>query len=367
MLLLISFLVLSSVFASPRDDFNSCKKTGRNCSYYKARVMESEGNSGSAMELYLDSGYYLDYIRLKTYYGDDISELLKKYNIDEKNSAYYLGLSEFVKGKWKNAIKYFSKDILSDHAPAGFYLGYSYLMLGDIDEAKSALDSKNDPESEKLRALILYAENKQLEAKRIFLNILKAAPDDLISLKYLAHIYYRTGWFEKAETIYSRLLNKEWRDTELYYLLSERCEMRIRYLKFDDAKKDADRIIKEYPKRKDFIAELVQWLLEYGNSSLAERYVAGFKPSGEYEESLRFFTQGLLQEFKINYKAALELFKKADAVYPSEEYGSKISFTENNLSVGEKDEAPVFKCDNYSVSRKKDGVWKVNFKTPDGK
>jgi len=361
--------------ASPRAVFNLCKKTKLNCTYYKARVLESEGNGGSAMDIYLDLGYYLDFIRLKTYYGDDISELLKKYKINEKDSAYYLGLSEFVRGKWKEAIKLFSKDILKDQVKARFYLGYSYLMVGNIDGAKHVLDSKKkglDPfdelEFEKLRALILYAENKQFDAQDILINILKKTPNDFISLRYLAHIYYRSGWFNKAEKIYAHLLSREWRDTELYYLLNERCEMRVRYLMFDLAKKDADRIIKEYPKRKDFVAEFVSWLLENGNITLAENYAKNMRPEDAYEESLKLFSLGLISEFKLNDQEALDEIKKANDLYASDEYKNKIRSVENNLKKLNDVPVPEFKCDNYNVKRISDSSWwKVDFKNPSGK
>jgi len=301
----ISSLLGEYTNTSYRTLFKMCKTTGMDCSYYKARVLELQGNAGSAMELYLGEGYYDDYIRLKAYSGEDLDTLTRKYDIKEENVLYYQGLACIAKGEWDNAVSILSNKKLRNNAKAVFYLGYAFLMKGDNEKAKDLLRQPDNLnyferiEYKRLNALILYAQNKQFEAQNILSGILKDVPQDFLSKRYLAHIYYRTGWFDKAEKAYSELINKEWRDTELYYLLSERCEMRIRNLKFVSAKKDAERIIKEYPQRKDFIADIVSLFVSYGDVSDAEHFASGLSGTGDmYEQGLNTFAKGLIQEFK---------------------------------------------------------------------
>lgn len=351
----------------PRKVFDLCKSKGLDCTYFKAKIFESEGNAGSAMDLYLRGAYYEDYLRLQTYSGADIEQIIKTHRIDEKKAAFYRALSEYVKGNWKKAIDLFSVDILKKDMLSKFYLAYSYLMLGDNDKAKKIskdraeqLNMADQIEYKKLDALILYAENKQLDAKKLFVDVLKVRPGDFISLKYLAHIYYRTGWFKKAEKIYGSLISKEWRDTELYYLLSERCEMRVRYLLFNQAVKDANKIISEYPNRKDFIAIFISWLLEHDNLELAEKYVQ--KLSGtdsEYDKSLYAFVNGLLAEFKLKDVEALSYLKKAYSLYPANEYLEKIKTAEDNLVSMSEEKYPKLDCDKYKVTNLSTGVWNI--------
>ncbi|MEI6093109.1 MAG: hypothetical protein WCQ47_05430 [bacterium] len=351
----------------PRKVFNLCKTKGLDCTYFKAKIFESEGNAGSAMDLYLRGAYYEDYLRLQTYSGAEIEQIIKKYHIDDKKAAFYRGLSEYVKGNWTKAVDFFSVDILKDDMSSKFYLAYSYLMLGNNENAKKI--SRNRPETinildqieyKKLDALVLYAENKQLEAKDLFIDVLRLKPNDFISLKYLAHIYYRTGWFKKAEKIYGNLISKEWRDTELYYLLSERCEMRVRYLLFKEAVKDANKIIKEYPNRKDFIAIFISWLLEHDNLELAKKYAEKLStPKTEYEKSLFAFINGLLDEFKLNDVDALAYFKKAYAFYPSQEYLESIKTADSNLISMNEDKYPKLDCSKYRVTSKVADSWNI--------
>ena len=370
MLIVILFILgglLSADEYQPRKDFDLCRKTGADCTYFKAKVFEGDGNAGSAMDLYLMGGYYDDYVRLQTYSGADIEPLIKQYRLDDRKAYFYRGLSEYTKGNWQKAINIFSEKILRDYLPAKFHMAYSYLMLGDNDKAKkieenkpSNLNSYDQLEYKKLDGLILYAENKQIEAKKIFMDVLASRPNDFISLKYLAHIYYRTGWFSKAEKIYASLISKEWRDTELYYLLSERCEMRIRYLMFRLACQDADRIIKEYPDRKDFIALLVSWFLEHYSLDLAQKYADKLSlPKTPYENGLNFFVKGLIEEFKINDVIALSYFKKAYEVYPADEYKERIKIAEKNLEQVDENKYPQLDCSRYKIEKTSSGSWNI--------
>ncbi|MCX6113388.1 MAG: hypothetical protein NTY22_08965, partial [Proteobacteria bacterium] len=168
-----------------RTAFNLCKKTKWDCTYFKAKVFESDGNAGSAMDLYLRSGYYDDYIRLRTYSGADIEPIIKQYKIDEKKAYFYRGLSEYTKGNWQKAINIFLKDILKDYLQAKLYMAYSYLMLGENDKAEeiqknrvSNLSFYDWLEYKKLEGLILYAKNDQFKAKKIFINVLVKKPGD---------------------------------------------------------------------------------------------------------------------------------------------------------------------------------------------
>ncbi len=352
---------------APRKVFTMCQKSGIDCTYFKAKIFESEGNAGSAMDLYLRGGYYDDYTRLQTCSGSDIEPILKKYKIEDKKASFYRGLSAYTRGDWKGAVDIFSGKELSDYLPAKFYLAYAYLMLGENDKAKkitegrpSKLNFYDQLEYKKLDAFILYAENKQFEAKKLFMEVLASQPGDFISLKYLAHIYYRTGWFDKAEKIYASLISKEWRDTELYYLLSERAEMRVRYFKFDLAVKDADRIIKEYPGRKDFIALLSSWFLEHDNLQLAEKYSEKLADAKTpYENGLYMMSKGLLEEFKLNDRVALEYFEKANQFFPAVEYSDRIKMAESDLSSMDESRAPKMDCDKYKVQKLSNSAWHV--------
>jgi hypothetical protein len=365
--LIFMFLAFSFVFPGPRQDFNTCKKIGGDCTYFKAKVFESDGNAGSAMDLYLRGGYYDDYIRLQTYSGADIAPIIKKYKIDAKKEYFYRGLSEYTKGKWQDAVDIFSERILKDYLPARSYLAYSYLMLGENEKAKKIVRDRPETvspddriEYRKLEGLILYAENKQIDAKKVFMEVLASKPGDLMSLKYLAHILYRTGWFSKAERIYASLISKEWRDTELYYLLSERCEMRTRYLKFELASRDADRIIKEYPDRKDFTALWISWLLEHDDLELAQKYAKKLSSANTtYESGLYLFVQGLIEEFKLNDKEAVSYFEKAYQTYPAMEYDEKLKTARSNLEYMDEGEYKGPDCSKYKVRPLPGGKWLV--------
>jgi tetratricopeptide (TPR) repeat protein len=243
-------------------------------------------------------------------------------------------------------------------------------MKGENEKAKDLLSRQPENlsyfeklEYKRLEALILYAENRQFEAMDILKDILKYMPQDFLSKRYAAHIYYRTGWFDKAENIYSDLIKKEWRDTELYYLLSERCEMRIRNLKFDLAKKDAEKVIREYPQRKDFIAELVSLFITYGDIDDAKYFAARLSDTGDpYEQGLRSFSEGLILEFKQDPSGALSMFKKAMNVFPSPEYEIKVTQAEQNLKETDMERAPKPSCHDYDVKKISGGEVDVTVK-----
>jgi hypothetical protein len=356
-------VIPNGTIASARSDFELCrKKSLENCTYFKAVLLERQGNAGSAMELYLRAGFFEDYIRLKALSGQKIEDLLRKYNLSDFKKTFYRGLFYFSKGKWSDSINKFSKKVLKKYTPAIFYTAYARIMLGQISEAKEILNNKPSELSsddklyyDKLNAIILYAENKQLDALKIFKSVLKNNPEDFIALKYSAHIYYRTGWFDKAEKIYSSLVGKEWKDTELYYLLSERCEMRVRYSKFNLAQKDAKKIIKEFPQRKDFIPQFISWLLEYSNLDLAKKYLKDLSNDerNQYQASLFYFASGLIDSFELKDKDALEKFKKAESIYPTAEYKQKIKEAEQNLISYPVSDYPKFECKKFNISREK--------------
>ncbi len=353
-----------------RELFKMCRTSGIDCSYYKAKILEMQGNAGSAMELYLEAGYYEDYLRLRAYSGEGLNEVAKKYGINEDIVSYYQGLFYVAKGEWENAIRILSNDNLKSNAKAIFYLGYALLMKGDNEKVNSLVHGQSGKinyfeklEYKRLKGLLLYAENKQFEAFDILKEILAVTPDDLLSKRYIAHMYYRTGWFSKAEKIYSDLINKEWRDTELYYLLSERSEMRVRNLKFDTANKDAERIVKEYPSRKDFVVGHIALLLSYGNSVDADSFLNYLSAKDStYEQGLRFFAQGLILEFNRDYVGASTAFKNAMQVFPSPEYNAKVIQSEQNLKEMNINRAPKLSCGNYNVKRLSTTVSEVSLK-----
>lgn len=352
--------LFASTVAKARSDFELCRKNStEDCTYFKALLLERQGNAGSAMELYLRAGYFDDFIRLKALSGQEIETLLKKHQIGKLKGQYYRGILYFSKGKWSESIEALSKRVLSNYTPARFYTAYAYVMMGQINDAKKIL--KNKPSElgveerlyyDKLFGIILYAENKQLEALKVFKLILEKDPEDFIALKYSAHIYYRTGWFEKAEKIYSALLAKEWRDTDLYYLLSERCEMRVRYSKFNLAERDSKKIIKEFPQRKDFIPQFISWLLEYSNIDLAKKYLKSLSNSEDkYQASLFYFAQGLIDSFELKDESALENLKKAEAVYPSPEYKQRIKEVRQDMVSSPLSDYPGLECKKFAIQR----------------
>ena len=342
-----------------RTIFNMCRKARLDCTYYKAKFLESQGNAGSAMDLFLEAGYYDDYSRLKAYSGEDLNVLAKRYGLSEERIFYYQGLLYIAKGDWDKAINMFSEKKLSLNPKAKFYLGYAFLMKGENAKAKEIVERMpaslgffDRIEYRRLKAIISYADNDQFQAQDVLLSILKDVPGDLLSKRYLAHIYYRTGWFDKAEKIYAELIGKEWRDTELYYLLSERCEMRIRNLKFDLAKKDADKIIAEYPGRKDFIADTASLFLKYGGLKEAEYYSSRLSTEGTlYEQGLVFYVKGQIDEFKLSYQEALTMYQKAMDLFPSEEYKNRIAEAKRSMEEIKKDAVPAFSCSGYEVKK----------------
>ena len=125
-----------------RDLFKMCKSSGLDCSYYKAKVLEMQGNAGSAMELYLEAGYYQDHLRLKAYSGEDLGPIAKKYGLNDDVVLYYLGLLYIAKGEWENAITSFSDDRLKNNAKAAFYLGYALLMKGDNEKVSTLVQDQ---------------------------------------------------------------------------------------------------------------------------------------------------------------------------------------------------------------------------------
>jgi tetratricopeptide (TPR) repeat protein len=308
---------------SSRDLFSMCRSLRKvDCTLFKARIFEDEGNAGSAMDLYTRSGNSKDYLRLKALSGQsiekDISEKGQKLSAIEK--TYYSNISDFAKGEW-------NKVAIQESAPL-FMRFYSYLMLGNIDKAKGVLQDASRTNSftglleyKRMKALMSYAENKQYEALTVFKEVLKYDPSDRVSLRFIAHIYYRTGWYDRAEKIYAELISSEWRDTELYYLLSERAEMRVRNLKITSATKDAEKIFKEYPDRYDFIVQWTGWLTEYGKKDLAEKYITRIPvDKGPYFESLRYYVQGIMFENNFDLANAVVYFDKAYSVYKAVEY-----------------------------------------------
>lgn len=342
----------------PRELFSMCKKLrGADCTVFKARAMEHEGNSGSAMELYLRSGMKSDYTRLKALSGQDIEGDVK--------DPYYVALSAIAKGDWKMAASYLSKKEMLGHKDARFNLFYAFLMSGAHKEAKELAGRKTRSkeladilEQKKMEALLLYADNEQYKALKLFKEILKYDPSDYTCLRYIAQIYYRTGWYDVAEKIYDELISAEWRDTELYSLLTERCEMRVRYLKLDLATKDAEKIIKEFPDRSDFLVHWISWLLEYGYSDKAEKYISRVNiKKGPYNNSLALYAEGLLMENRSDYENALSLFKKADQIFPANEYRTRALIIEEAQALRSKNtKAPSINCKDYKV-QKTEGDW----------
>ncbi len=201
------------IVVTPRELYSMCKKlVGADCTTFKARVMEDEGNAGSAMDLYLRSGRLIDYTRLRIMSG----EITPITDIPSTQKDYYFGLLAFVKGDWEKATDFFSKKKLQNNRDAQFKLFYSFLVLGKYDSARAEFESASSSDdiysyvdSKKMEAFLLYAENKQYEAIDILKDLLKFDPTDKISMRYIAHIYYRTGWYSIAEKIYEELISSE--------------------------------------------------------------------------------------------------------------------------------------------------------------
>jgi tetratricopeptide (TPR) repeat protein len=365
-----SILKLLSNYSNynPESIYKLCKKKLMDCTYYKAKLFESMGNAGSAMELYQRSGFFEEHIRLMASNGKNIDSEIKKARLKRDKQLFYKGLVLFHSGKWQEAVSYFTNSAKYDYYLAKVYLAYSYLMIGENNEAKKILKEKNKDydffkklEFKKLEALILYADNKQIESKKIFLEILNIIPNDFFSNKYLAHIYYRTGWFDKAENIYERLISKEWRDNELFYLLQERAEMRIRYLKIDLARKDADRIINEYPDRKDFISKFISWLIEYGEIETAKKYLSSLSENQDkYQKSLYYFTSAMIFYYDKNINLALEHYKKANEIFPTKEYQKKIDMIITQLKHSNNSAYYEIDCSKYYIGSFRKDSWFVS-------
>ncbi len=337
---------------SSRDLFYMCRSLRKvDCTLFKARIFEDEGNAGSAMDLYIRSGNNKDYLRLKALSGQsiekDITEKGQRLSAIEK--SYYSNISDFAKGEWQ-------KVSIQESTPI-FMKFYSYLMLGNIDKAKVILQDASSANSftklleyKRMKAIMSYAENKQYEALPVFKEVLKYDPSDRVSLRFIAHIYYRTGWFDRAEKIYEELISSEWRDTELYYLLSERAEMRVRNLKISSATKDAEKIFKEYPDRYDFIVQWIGWLTEYGKKDLAEKHITRIPlDKGPYFESLRYYVQGIIFENNFDLANAVVYFDKAYSAYKAVEYRDRVDIIREAEKIRERGKKTTnVDCRGYS-------------------
>ena len=297
----------------------------------KARMLEESGSAGSASELYLRLAMYGDYIRLKALSGNDPSQDIVRYRKHLAGDVnFYMGLYYFSTGKWKEAVDSFDKVKGQELEQAKFYTFQSFVMIAQLNNAEAVLKklSEQIPSSlltqAKMKSLLLYATNEQFKAMDGFKQILDKEPRDRFSRRYLGQIYYRTGWFDKAEDIYKELIDSEWRDTELFYLLSERCEMRVRYNELVLAKKDADRLIDEYKDRQDFIVHFISWLLEYGHDKVASKYLKYINDATSYNKSLRYFSEYLMAKSRGNDELAYSLISSAEKTYHSEQYSSII-------------------------------------------
>ncbi|MBN1114666.1 MAG: hypothetical protein JXA66_04940 [Oligoflexia bacterium] len=352
-------LMMDEPGGRPVDVYNACSKTRLDCTYFKARLLESQGNAGSAMELYDRGGFYEDLIRLKSSDGRDLRAVFDKYKVKSEIRTLYSGISCFERGEWDKAVKLLSSKKLKKNAKALFYLGYSFIMQGKNKEAKKTAERKTGDLNffekkfvQKLEGLLLYASDKIIEAQIFFSKLLEQDPEDRFLKKYMAQIYYRTGYYDKADVIYRKLIDTEWRDTELYYLLRERCFINVRYLNFEIAEKIAKRIIKEYPDRKDFISEFVSILIEYDNADMASDFSDELKNDGDnYEKSLSFYVKGMLAELEINDDKALDYYKRAMALFPAPEYEYKVRLAKNNKKSSSDDKFPGLKCGDYKVTR----------------
>jgi tetratricopeptide (TPR) repeat protein len=349
--------------------YKLCKDTNINCTLYKAFMLEGQGSSGSALALYKRGGFFKRYIRLRALCGEDIKTTVKLYNILDWEQNYYIGLSLFSRGEHEEAVKYFLESSKS-HMSTLFYLGFSYLMLGKFKEAVESLNIiKNNKKInfmekidflKKLEALILYAKNKQFLALKEFKKILKYRPKDYITRKFIAHIFYRTGHFDKAENIYKNLIKKEWRDNEIFYLYKERSIMRLRYGKIGLAQKDANKTIKEFKNRKDFVVEFISVLLEYAYHKEAKKYYKMLKDlKTDYEKSLKFFVLGLIYEYYQKLDKALLNYKKAKKTFNVDTYSYYIKRINQNKKHLSKNPLTVANCSKYKVKKIKENVWFV--------
>ncbi len=132
--------------------------------------------------------------------------------------------------------------------------------------------------------------------------------------------------------------------------------MRVRYLKIDLASKDADRIIKEYSNRPDFLVQWASWLMEYGYLKKASIYIDRLQNTGDsYSKALKFFALGLIEENSFKEEKALDLYKKAYELFPVNEYKQKIINIQGAQSIKGRNPEPVINCKGYKVSTASNG------------
>jgi len=322
----------------PREVFKLCRKYEKDCSYYKAKLFEFYGNNKDAKDLYLRSNYVNEFLYLNTLEAKNPEPYFTEHKIEDENTKiFFIVLYNYAIGNWDNIIKHRNKilsnnDINKDKLI--FYLAYAYIMKAQIEEAKEFLkiDFNNfysNLEIKKIKALILYSNNEQNQALKLFKEILKYYQNDYISLKYTAEIYFRLAYLNNGLKIINKLIDKEARDTEKYYLLKEKCFMLFRYGLILESLEIADNIIKEYSKNFDFIIDYIVLLLNYSKVELVDKYIIELKNNDSFLYNIAL---SLKEDYYLNYKNSLAYLINANNIKKTKEIEDKISLYEKIIN-----------------------------------
>lgn len=328
--------------------YAKCKTKLNNCAYFKAKIYENIGNISVAKNIYKQNSFYGDFIASIAKQGQNPIQYIEFKYLNRSQQNYYSALYHYYQGNWTKTLSW----IKADNLKSLRILFLSHLMLGNLDKAKNLLIKyKNkDPEDTfvkfLLNGILLYANNKMTDAKKIFEYFLLYKPHDYLALKYLAQIYYRGGYFKKADKIYKNLLSIQWQATERFYLLKERIIMSIMYKKFDLAKTILDKTLREYPNRKDLLKEASLLFAKYLNFKQAKHYANLLKSVPVYY----YETMAYISSYSLNDKLAVSYAKLAYISNKTKYYKDLLlNFKQNLISRGKL----KIKCSDYKVYKQK--------------
>lgn len=355
-------LLLDYCNMHPRKVYKLCRKKQKDCSYYKARLFETFGNTKDAMDLYLRSSKYERYLYLLSLNAEDPSKYFEKYKIDESSKTFILATYYFSKGSWTEVIK--NKDVLKNmkdpyKAKLIFLIAYSYIMLGDTASSSTYLsysfnDYYSNLEIKKIEAILLYAKNEQLLSLNIIKEILKSYPNDSLILKYYSEINFRLGFFKVAKTTIDSLIKKETRDTEKFYLLKEKAFMLLRYNFLKESLSLFDSILEEYPKNYELIYEYIVLLINYSFIKESELYIEKLKHIDPYFYKLSL---SLKEDYYYNLDESIKYLEAANLIKSTKEILDKIKLYKKILDFKGKNKKTT--CEDYKITLLNDDILQI--------
>lgn len=151
-------------------------------------------------------------------------------------SLYNKGIACQNDENWYAASQFFIEavNVNPAFADAWFKLSDCFYRLGEFDLALQYLESaekyeKNNSEIQNLKGMILLANGKTEEAKKLFLDVLKKYPNDVNSHFGLAEIELYDGKFTGAENQYMEALKRQNTNRKALLSLALVCAQTKRY------------------------------------------------------------------------------------------------------------------------------------------